>query len=172
MLLLYWIGVWVVILRSPELTQPWNDAAKWILRRALNLAHRLLRGLRLAGNAEFAHRYRYRYVGEHAFHGSCSCGWVSKEKHNDEHVEEEYRQHIIEAVGHPVRYKAPAVCTNCGYQGHMQISAGLPVKSETCPHCKCHGHLRAPEKLASQRRRPPYVYELELNNGKKITLKR
>jgi hypothetical protein len=92
------------------------------------------------------HSYSYRCCGSTRSHpgawqGRCECGWASKARREAPLVHEEYRQHIIDELGHEIRYEARVLCGNCSYDGPVRLLVGMPVCTGHCPRCWCHASL-------------------------------
>jgi hypothetical protein len=92
-----------------------------------------------AGNE--THRFSYSSFGENASRGTCTCGWICQTQLTHDRARDQYREHIVQCMGHGWCYRAPVVCQNCSFHGEVDIFRGLQVNSGTCPKCHCEGHL-------------------------------
>jgi hypothetical protein len=144
-LLGYWLAVCVVALRSPEMTQPWKDTAKWIIRQILTVGEWLLQRLRPSGQGDFQHAYTLDSSDRvtHQYHAVCKCGWISPPCYGTWPTEEAFRQHVQTEGGTATVYMAHVFYKNCAYTGRVKILANMTVWSGTCPHCNHRGYLRA-----------------------------
>jgi hypothetical protein len=110
-------------------------------------ARRLVQTVLARGNpAVPAHSYSYRCYASTRSHpgawqGRCECGWASKARREAPLVHAEYRQHIIDQLGHEIRYEARVRCGNCCYDGPVRLLVGMPVSTGHCPRCWRHESL-------------------------------
>jgi hypothetical protein len=163
LLYLYWAGLGISFVCGSRITKLLAQASASLLARASALTRKARTALSTrAADAlpagDNIHRYHYSLRGDSSFHGTCSCGWVSKKRMEDEPTEQEFREHVIESTGHARYYRAPAVCTNCSFRGLVRVFRGLHLRTSRCPRCDVYGHLRSQEEYDRDRRRTVYEF--------------
>lgn len=44
---------------------------------------------------------------------------------------------VITRPGKPLKYRVKVGCSNCGWQGEIEIIEGYKVRGQSCPNCRC-----------------------------------